>query len=736
MVAVAILALGGAGCGAGRAYIGHGRQASWYRVEPAPFSAGPTFAIGGIAAPGDPSMAWTAAGRVRAGGAAPARAAAWSSYDGSRWSRVDLDHGAAWASAASAAAGRQGVAVIVGSVTTARGDRDAAIWTSRDKATTWQPVALDPVPGDQTITSVAAGPLGFVAAGVDRQGDEARPAVWSSVDGTAWVRVGAGPASPFLADTRIEGVAVGPAGAVAVGTIDTSGDVDGMAWFSADGTAWRAVPLGGAGFTGRADQAVRAVTATAGGFVAVGDDADAERRVAVAWTSGDGITWQRQPPTSDMSGPAESTEGLSARAVAGAGPVVAVGGSHGLRVWTSPDGRRWTAEEAPVAERDATVATDGATVVVVAGGNRLWLRRAGGGWVDVGTEAALFPGGGAKSSITDVIRSGDGFVASGYDGAGQAIWYSPDGRTWERRKSAEASFTNGHIDALTSFGADVVGVGTARHPSRTDAQVAAVWRSADAGTTWARIDEANPGFFVRGSTQMFAVTAGGSGLVAVGLSWEGTIDAQAWSSVDGRSWRRASEPAAWSGPGDQYLNGVCALPAGGFLALGAVVDRGESDPWAWVSPDGVAWERVSLDGALGLTGPGGQHGNQCASTSAGVLVAGGTTGPGGMDGRLWATADGRTWEVRAGAGTVTAPGRDGLSRIAADGDRVVVTGYDGDDMTTFTSSDGGRTWRRWAPAGFGGPGSQWATNAVLAGDEVLVASRDETSTTIWIGPAP
>ena len=92
------------------------------------------------------------------------------------------------------------------------------------------------------MSTVAAGPMGFVAGGFDHSGARAVPAVWLSPDGLTWTRVGRGPGSPFAEGEVLTGVAVNERGAVAVGTLETSGDIDAMAWFSADGTTWRTVP--------------------------------------------------------------------------------------------------------------------------------------------------------------------------------------------------------------------------------------------------------------------------------------------------------------------------------------------------------------------------------------------------------------------------------------------------------------------------------------------------------------
>lgn len=721
-----------AACGPAPGYVSHGREGSWQRVGAPAFAAGPWSTVSGLVAPGDGWGAWVAVGDVRDGHRSTA--VAWTSADGARWSRSDLHHDSGQESVAAAGARRAGLAVVVGTARGALGDRDGRVWASRDGAT-WADVPVPAGgPGHQELTSVAGGALGFVAAGRDGPA----PAVWWSADGSTWARA----SGPFLETQAIEAVAVGPQGAVAVGTITTSGDVDGMAWFSPDGQNWRTVPLGGpAGFTGRAEQVVNSVTATAGGFVAVGADDGGERRVAVAWTSADGVTWQREPPSADMADltTADSTRGITAARVSGAGPVVAVGGSARVRLWSSPDGRRWAREEAPAGGPDALVATDGAAVLVRTGSADLWFRRPPGPWVEAGRDRAVIPRSAAEAWLGAMALGRDGLVSYGTrradDGSvAPGFWASPDGRRWEWRSGADALRPNGRVDALAAHGDALVAVGVADGRSG-EGRVAAVWRSDDGGTTWERIEEPNPAFWVRGATQMFAVTAFAHGLVAVGLSFEATIDAQAWHSADGRTWRRAVEPAAWSGPGDQYFNAVCALPGGGVVAVGGVDHRGEQDAWAWVSQDGVTWERAAGPGAALLGGTGLQYAPSCASTPSQVLVAGRGPGRGGPDGRLWRTTDGHSWALVGAEGPFPSPESDTLVEVAAAGGRIVVTGTEGDDLTVFTSADDGTTWRRWRAGSFEGLGSQFAGRALVAGDEVVLVGSDGASTAVWIGPA-
>lgn len=730
-----------AGCAPDQASVGHGREDSWHRVPDPIFTAGPSAAINGLVGPGDGYPTWTAVGSMREGGAAPNRAVVWSSADGTHWGRHALDTLGAQDSTASAGARRQGLEVVVGTVTTARGDRDAQVWTSRDGAT-WSAVPLGGGSGDQSLTRVAAGPLGFLATGDDSQPGRRVPALWWSSDGTSWSRAGLGPGTPFSTGQSIRGVAVGRLGMVAVGTIDTSGDVDAMAWFSADGATWRTVPLGAAGFTGPATQAANAVTATADGFVAVGNDAGAERRFAVAWTTADGVTWRRQPPSPDMAElpTGDSTRGVSAEAIAGSGPVVAVGGGYALQVWTSPDGRRWTREEPPSHEArsgdGAVVATDGSgrAMLVRTGGGGLWYRPPGAAWASVDSDTNVFPRAGGAYRITSMVRAGGRLLAfgteSGPSGSANALWVSNDGRTWERSDSSRF-FAGAHVDAVTMYESVVVAAGVASDPGPADASVAAVWTSADAGDSWQRVGAGNPAFSIRGTTQMFGVAAAGPGLVAVGLTYEihETTDAHAWYSADGRTWQRATEPPVWSGPGDQQLQDVCSLPGGGALALGTSIRDGKHEPWAWISRDGATWE----DGAPALRAAGVQFTVSCASDVNRGLVVGQRAGDGGGDGALWETVDGRSWRSVGHTDTFGGAGDERLIAVAIDGDRIVVTGHEDGDLTVYSSADGGSRWQKSTSARFGG---STGSEPVMVDDRVVVAGQEGSSAAVWIGPGP
>ncbi len=241
-------------------------------------------------------------------------AAVWTSADGYTWARVQSDelvpNGRPPMSMLGVTRGGPGL-VAVGYEGTrfgglAEGAR-AAVWTSID-GSTWSRVPHDELvfggEGGQWMKSVTAGGPGLVAVGTDGSG----AAVWTSVDGLAWSRVPQD--ENIFGSTRgqgsgMVGVSTGGPGLVAVGSSVDVGDT--TIWTSVDGLVWERVPnenlrpaSNSSGSTGTADLkgTLFGVIAAGPGLVAVGSDDEH----AVVWVSEDGLTWTEVPNDNEVFG--------------------------------------------------------------------------------------------------------------------------------------------------------------------------------------------------------------------------------------------------------------------------------------------------------------------------------------------------------------------------------------------------------------------------------------------------
>ena len=194
----------------------------------------------------------------------------------------------------------------------------------------WERVAHDPEVFGGTdgrlivLQSVTAGGPGLVAVG----SEDGSAAVWTSTDGTAWQRLGDdGSIFGSSGFGRITDVTVGVPGLVAVGAEDQSGAV----WTSTDGTDWSRGPGGAEMFASElvGDDAfvgLDAVSSGGPGLVAFSTEGypDQFAFVVAAWTSVDGLTWQRVPSNDD--GNVFTIEGYVTSVIEGGPGLVAVGG--------------------------------------------------------------------------------------------------------------------------------------------------------------------------------------------------------------------------------------------------------------------------------------------------------------------------------------------------------------------------------------------------------------------------
>jgi hypothetical protein len=324
--------------------------------------------------------------------------------------------------------------VTVGSVTTGAGvqlavgsaDGHPAIWRrpgtggtggAMGGAGTWTLVsqampAVSRLPGAGTLSAVAHGMLGWIAVGQSVTGATTQPVVLTSADGVTWqpltvltAMVGPG--------THLDGVAAGHGGYAVVGRQMVGGRTFALMWWSADLKTWQMV--GNGGLDGRLKaSAAYAVAATAAGFVAVGSH--------------------------------------------GSNPII----------WTSPDGRRWTAYDVPVPPGTLSASLR----VVTASGAR--IAAAGSAVTSSGDVpfAVVSTSGGAQwrevvlsapsglGTVSALTVAGNGFVAAGQAGPagghGAVTWSTTDGLTWSAATSVGAGASA--ITALTTAGGTILGV--------------------------------------------------------------------------------------------------------------------------------------------------------------------------------------------------------------------------------------------------------------------------------------
>jgi actin-like ATPase involved in cell morphogenesis len=225
----------------------------------------------------------------------------------------------------------------------------------------------------------------------------------------------------------------------------------------------------------------------------------------------------------------------------------------------------------------------------------------GGGLVGVGRRDAPGAAAGTGAGAPADTAVPDGAPEPGLGGR-PAVWRSDDaGATWALAWSAPGDpGTEGAVDGVTTApagGLVAVGWGTATRSAapgraRPEAATAAtVWRSAGDPAAWDAVAARG----LAGAAALHDVAGDGAGgLVAVG--WDRTDDprdgdAGVWRSEDGSSWRR-TPAAALGGSGRQELHRIVRLGDGTWLALGRQLRGAARAPAIWTSPDLATWTEV------------------------------------------------------------------------------------------------------------------------------------------------
>ena len=262
-----------------------------------------------------------------------------------------------------------------------------------------------------------------------------------------------------------------------------------------------------------------------------------------AWSSSDGLTWELHLlGNTDFTFPVALASG-------GHGVVVAVGRSRNVPVaWTTQDGAAWTRHE-----------------------------------------VAVLSGGGTFERMTSVAAGPQGFVAGGSIGPEVGdrharFWTSMDGLVWQPVPDDPVAFANAEVRSVTSLVGRFVAVGVLGSTQKPIGSVA--WTSAD-GMHWTRHD--SPAF--DDGLAVAAAAAPFGGVVAVGS----TIDrreAVSWVSSDGEDWTKAaSQESRRFGNGYIWMTDVVAVDAL-VIAIGDYQPLQRATGTAWVSTDGMSWERA------------------------------------------------------------------------------------------------------------------------------------------------
>lgn len=408
---------------------------------------------------------------------------------------------------------------------------------SDDGGRTWRtgsatpPPATEPEVALSVSVSTRNGRTTWAALGIDT--DEVIG--WASEDGASWTRT---PLREDVFDVSTDDVAElvsTAAGFLAVGTRNhpDRGELP-MTWRSADGVAWSAQPLPGAGEVD--DVAVRGDT-----VVAVGSHDDDAR----VWRSADhGRTWKAVGAKGVRRAPIDTGQYRTLESVASHGSgfaalgTIYVGPENDYRpaLYRSKDGRRWTVDPAYyqlaiLGNRYARfLASDGKdlwAVLETAGGVKNIHQLAGGGWIPVADPAPTKDR--AEWRVTGAARTSVGWLFTANRIAPFAatahLWWSPQAGilrdTEELPVPRESPVTRPIGLVRTNGGWQVIGRSRTTH---------ATWTEESPGRFGApraiHFDE---------QAEITGVTADELTVVAFGTTQRaGASDATVWTSGDGR----------------------------------------------------------------------------------------------------------------------------------------------------------------------------------------------------------
>jgi hypothetical protein len=260
--------------------------------------------------------------------------AVWLSGDGSTWTRALMPTATPGASGQVQGIVQRGPLLVAVGYEKARGQEYAAVWTSSDGGSRWQPRDQPSFHGAGPTRMNRAALDGDFFIAVGRSGDDA--VLWSSPDGMTWNVDATGVFNARPGERlALRDAFQGRSHSVAVGEDSTSGAA---AWYRVkDNGFWTSAEVNGA----NPGQSLVSVTGGPDRFVAVGYATVRRDDDAAVWTSPDGTVWERAPTRALHESGNQRMRGVAYVRDLG---FVAVGidGSDEAAVWISTDGLQWT----------------------------------------------------------------------------------------------------------------------------------------------------------------------------------------------------------------------------------------------------------------------------------------------------------------------------------------------------------------------------------------------------------
>jgi hypothetical protein len=352
-------------------------------------------------------------------------------------------------------------------------------------------------------------------------------------------------------------------------------------------------------------------------------------------------------------------------------------------------------------------------------------------WQEVRLPAPTGPAG--RLAVRDVVTcDGKWYVVGAVLGPGDeavaasrpAAWTSDDGRTW-RAMTIQASSFYGKLQTLYTAACKdgkVATLGAKSGGAHGNPRISSFYQQGDN-----LIEVTNAAFTLYGGSEAVNVgrlSAGPKGFIIAGNRVTG---AAAWLSTDATVFRivenspgLASDPKLDTQAQDGYVGDSGYVMVGGGLPKGQI----DHDPFAWTSPDGDHWTRVTVPRDN-------QYEDMQRVDKAGNwLVA---VGLNGDTFRAWFSTSGTKWLVGGRFGSDLSPLADVRSMTVAGNNSVFVSAQDGTKYGLYMSIDSGQTWHTATmPPGNHPSGSEKGLAIAAGAHELVAAGDDGTTGRIWV----